>query len=181
MKNISFYKGRSAFWYLIIIGFLIAYTPAVAKTALPSMPFSIQQNQISGIITDGTGPLAGVNITIKGQQKTTISDFDGEFTITSSPNDMLIFSFMGYKTLTIPVAGRTIINIEMHQDATSLQEVKINAGYYSVKESERTGSIAKITAKDIEKQPVTNPLAAMQGRMSWREYYPSHRSAWWWV
>lgn len=166
MKNISFYKGRSAFWYLIIIGFLIAYTPAVAKTALPSMPFSIQQNQISGIITDGTGPLAGVTITIKGQQKTTISDFDGEFTITSSPNDMLIFSFMGYKTLTIPVAGRTIINIEMHQDATSLQEVKINAGYYSVKESERTGSIAKITAKDIEKQPVTNPLAAMQGRMS---------------
>ncbi len=166
MKNNSFYKGRLAFWYLIVFGFLISYTPALSNTALPSLPSSIQQNQISGIITDGKGPLAGVTITIKGQQKTTISDFDGEFTITVSPNDMLIFSFMGYKTLTIPVAGRTIINIEMHQDATSLQEVKINAGYYSVKESERTGSIAKITAKDIEKQPVTNPLAAMQGRMS---------------
>ncbi|MBE0392478.1 SusC/RagA family TonB-linked outer membrane protein [Flavobacterium sp. PL002] len=166
MKNNSFYKGRLAFWYLIVFGLLISYTPALSNTALPSLPFSTQQNQISGIITDGTGPLAGVTITIKGQQKTTISDFDGEFTITVSPNDMLIFSFMGYKTLTIPVAGRTIINIEMHQDATSLQEVKINAGYYSVKESERTGSIAKITAKDIEKQPVTNPLAAMQGRMS---------------
>mgnify|MGYP003668282992 CR=1 FL=1 len=166
MKNNSFYKGRLAFWCLIVFGFLISYTPALSKTALPSLPSSTQQNQISGIITDGTLPLAGVTITIKGQQKTTISDFDGEFTITVSPNDILIFSFMGYKTLTIPVAGRTIINIEMHQDATSLQEVKINAGYYSVKESERTGSIAKITAKDIEKQPVTNPLAAMQGRMS---------------
>jgi len=166
MKNNSFYKGRLAFWYLIVFGLLISYTPALSNTTLRSLPFSTQQNQISGIITDGTGPLAGVTITIKGQQKTTISDFDGEFTITVSPNDMLIFSFMGYKTLTIPVDGRTIINIEMHQDATSLQEVKINAGYYSVKESERTGSIAKITAKDIEKQPVTNPLAAMQGRMS---------------
>ncbi|MNQ64001.1 Ferrienterobactin receptor precursor [compost metagenome] len=47
-----------------------------------------------------------------------------------------------------------------------LQEVRINAGYYTVKESERTGSIAKITAKDIEKQPVANVLAAMQGRMA---------------
>jgi TonB-linked SusC/RagA family outer membrane protein len=166
MKNNSFYKGRLAFWYLIIIGFLISYTPALSNTALPSMPSLPQQNQISGSITDGKGPLAGVTITIKGQQKTTISDFDGKFSITASPNDMLIFSFMGYKTLTIPVAGRSVLTIRMQEDATSLQEVKINAGYYSVKESERTGSIAKITAKDIEKQPVTNPLAAMQGRMS---------------
>ena len=166
MKNNSFYKGRLAFWYLIIFGFLIAYTPTQAKTALPSLPSSTQQNQISGIITDGTGPLAGVTITIKGQQKTTISDFDGKFSITASPNDMLIFSFMGFKTLTIPVDGRTIINIEMHQDATSLQEVKINAGYYSVKESERTGNISKISFKDIEIQPVINVLASMQGRMA---------------
>ncbi|WP_369764936.1 SusC/RagA family TonB-linked outer membrane protein [Flavobacterium sp. WC2429] len=166
MKNNSFYKGRLAFWYLIIIWSLISYTPALSKTALPSLPSSTQQNQISGIITDGTGPLAGVIITIQGHQKTTISDFDGKFTITAAPNDMLIFSFMGYKTLTIPVDGRSVLAIRMQEDATSLQEVKINAGYYSVKESERTGSIAKITAKDIEKQPVTNPLAAMQGRMS---------------
>lgn len=48
----------------------------------------------------------------------------------------------------------------------ALQEVTVNAGYYTVKEKERTGSIAKITAKDIETQPVTNVLAAMQGRMA---------------
>lgn len=166
MKNISFYKGRSAFWYLIIIGLLIAYTPTQAKSALRQIQSSAQHNQISGSITDSTGPLAGVTITIKGEQKTTISDFDGKFTIKASPNDMLVFSFMGYKTLIIPVDGRSILAIRMQEDATSLQEVKINTGYYSVKESERTGSIAKITAKDIEKQPVSNPLAAMQGRMS---------------
>ncbi|SEB02169.1 TonB-linked outer membrane protein, SusC/RagA family [Flavobacterium gillisiae] len=166
MKNNSFYKGRLAFWCLIVFGFLISYTPALSKTALKPIQYSPQQNQISGTITDGTGPLVGVTITIKGQQKGAISDFDGKFTINALPNDMLIFSFMGFKTLTIPVDGHSILAIRMQEDATSLQEVKINAGYYSVKESERTGSIAKITAKDIEKQPVTNPLAAMQGRMS---------------
>ncbi|MHC0443600.1 TonB-dependent receptor plug domain-containing protein, partial [Flavobacterium sp. 3-210] len=51
-------------------------------------------------------------------------------------------------------------------DTTTLQEVRVNAGYYSVKESDRTGSIARITSKDIENQPVTNVFATMQGRMS---------------
>ena len=73
---------------------------------------------------------------------------------------------MGFKTVTIPVDGRKVINIQLQEDITALQEVRVNAGYYSVKESERTGSIAKITAKDIEKQPVTNVLATMQGRMA---------------
>nr|WP_255664520.1 TonB-dependent receptor plug domain-containing protein [Flavobacterium sp. F-126] len=54
----------------------------------------------------------------------------------------------------------------MEQDQTTLQEVRINTGYYSVKEKERTDSIAKIKAADIEKQPVNNPLAAMQGHMA---------------
>jgi TonB-linked SusC/RagA family outer membrane protein len=73
---------------------------------------------------------------------------------------------MGFRTLTIPVAGRSVINVVMQENATALQEVKINAGYYSVKNSQSTGSISKITSKDIEKQPVTNVLAAMQGRMA---------------
>ncbi|WP_369753941.1 SusC/RagA family TonB-linked outer membrane protein [Flavobacterium sp. WC2409] len=166
MKKISFYKGGLAFWYLIIIGFSLSCTPALANKLLRQNHSLPQQSQIKGTITDGINPLAGVTIRIQGQQKTTISDFEGRFTITASPNDMLLFTYMGYKTLTIPVDGQTVINIEMHQDATSLQEVKINAGYYSVKESERTGSIAKITAKDIEKQPINNPLAALQGRMT---------------
>jgi TonB-linked SusC/RagA family outer membrane protein len=166
MNNFSFYKGSSAFWYLILFGFSLSYTPAIANNLLRQNQSLRQQTQISGTITDGNNPLPGVTISIKGQQKTVISDFDGKFTIMASPTDILIFTYMGFKTLTIPVAGQSIINIKMQEDATALQEVKINAGYYSVKESERTGSIAKITSKDIEKQPVNNPLAAMQGRMT---------------
>jgi TonB-linked SusC/RagA family outer membrane protein len=166
MKNISFYKGGSAFWYLILFGLSLSYTPAPAKNLLRQLQSVPQQSQISGTITDGSNPLPGVTITVKGQQKTVVSDFDGKFTITASPKDILIFTYIGYNTVTMPVDGRSILNIQMQEDATMLQEVKINAGYYSVKESERTGSIARITAAAIETQPVTNILAVMQGRMA---------------
>jgi TonB-linked SusC/RagA family outer membrane protein len=166
MNKFSFYKGGSAFWYLILFGFTLSYTPAPAKNLLRQIQSHPQQSQISGTITDGSNPLPGVTIAVKGQQKMVVSNFDGKYAITASHNDILIFTYMGFKTLTIPIDGRSVINIKMREDATALQEVKINAGYYSVKESERTGSIVKITSKDIEKQPVTNVLAAMQGRMA---------------
>lgn len=167
MNKFSFYKSGSAFWYLIIFGFSLSYTQASANKMLRPMLSIRQQNQISGTITDGTKPLAGVTISIKGKATTgTTSDFNGQYNLTVSPDDTLVFSFMGFITITEPINGRKTINIQLQEDATQLQEVKINAGYYSVKESERTGSISKITSKDIEKQPVTNVLAAMQGRMA---------------
>lgn len=167
MNKFSFYKGGSAFWYLILFGFLLSYTPVPAKTVLRPMPSLPQQTQISGIITDGTTPLAGVTVAVKGKKNNVaISDFNGQYILLAAPTDTLTVSFMGFKTVLVPINGRKIINIQLREDATALQEVKINAGYYSVKESERTGSIAKITSKDIEKQPVTNVLATMQGRMA---------------
>jgi TonB-linked SusC/RagA family outer membrane protein len=166
MNKFSLYKGGSAFCTLIILGFLLSYTPAIANKLLRPMPSVLQQSQIKGTITDGTSPLAGVTITIKGSAASgTISDFNGQYTLSASPDAVLVFSFIGFITVTEPIRGRNTINIQLQEDATQLQEVRINAGYYSVKESERTGSIAKITSKDIEKQPVNNVLAAMQGRM----------------
>ena len=167
MKKISYYKGRSTFWCLIIFGFSLSYTPATANKVLRQMQSLPLQSQISGTITDGTDPLPGVTISIKGKATTAaISAFDGKYTISVSPNDNLVFTYLGFKTITVPVNDHSVIDVRMREDATALQEVKINAGYYSVKESERTGSIARITSKDIEKQPVTNVLAAMQGRMA---------------
>jgi TonB-linked SusC/RagA family outer membrane protein len=166
MKTFSLNKGLSALWYPLILSLYLSATPTYSSNTYRHRQSLLQQIQISGKVTSGTNPLSGVSITVKGQQKTAVTDFDGRFTITASSNDMLIFTYMGFKTLSIPVAGRTVINVQMQENVTSLQEVKINAGYYSVKNSERTGSISKITAKDIEKQPVTNVLAAMQGRMA---------------
>src|SRR5699024_691918 len=80
-------------------------------------------------------------------------------------NDTLVFSYMGYNTVTKPVNGRTNIDMQMQKNANALKEVVINAGYYNTTKRESTGSISRITAEEIEKQPINNPLAAMQGRM----------------
>lgn len=124
------------------------------------------QQQVTGIVSDSHGALSGVVIVVKGTTITAISDTAGHYTI-NAPNDAtLTFSFIGYSTIEIAVDGRNDVSVIMKDDPTFLEEVTVNAGYYSVKESERTGSIVKVGAKDIEKQPVSNPLAALQGRMA---------------
>ncbi|PRZ23286.1 SusC/RagA family TonB-linked outer membrane protein [Flavobacterium granuli] len=167
MQNYSLNKKLGALWHLILIGIILSSTPALAKKRLRPQLSERQQNQISGIITDGRTPLPGVTIAIKNRiNYAVLSDFDGKYSLIAKANDTLVVSYIGYKTAIIPINYRKNIHIQLQEDITSLQEVRINAGYYSVKEKERTGSIARITAKDIEKQPVTNVLAAMQGRMA---------------
>lgn len=123
--------------------------------------------QVQGVITDLNGlPLAGVNIHIKNTNTGTSSNFNGAYTIMANTEDVLLFSFLGFKTLEVSIQGRTEINIQMETDVTSLNTVEINAGYYTVIDKERTGNIAKLDAKTIEKQPVNNPLSAMQGYLS---------------
>lgn len=164
MKIISLNKGLAALWYPLIFSFYLFCTPALARNTL-QITVS-QQHIITGTITDGIAPLVGVTIKLKGTTTTVVSDFDGKYSITAQTTDVLIFSYLGYKTIEISVNNRKVIDVKMSDDTTSLREVTINAGYYSVKEKERTGSIAKITSKDIEKQPVNNVLATMQGRMA---------------
>ncbi|CAM4145680.1 SusC/RagA family TonB-linked outer membrane protein [Flavobacterium weaverense] len=166
MKNYSLIKGIRTIGYSFILGIYL-YSPSI--TASNSVTYSTLQQEpapITGTITDGIGPMPGVTITVKGRSTTTISDYTGQYSITASPTDVLVFSFMGFKTVEVVISSQKIVNIQLKEDATALQEVRVNAGYYSVKEKERTGSIAKITAKDIETQPVNSPLAAMQGRMT---------------
>lgn len=125
-----------------------------------------QQTQIMGTVTVDGMPMTGVIVTVVGQSASAVSGDDGKFSIAANPDDTLVFSFVGFKTVTEPLNGRTYIAVALQEDVMSLQEVTVNAGYYSVKEKERTGSIAKIKAADIEKQPVSNPLGPMQGRMA---------------
>ncbi len=137
-----------------------------AMNLLSSVAWGQQAITVQGKIYDNLSSLPGVSVTVKGTTVQTISNYDGSYTIKTTTKDTLVFSMMGYAKREIAILGRNTINVSMSEEATSLQEVKINAGYYSVKEKERTGSIARITSKDIEKQPVTNVLATMQGQMA---------------
>ncbi|OXA73010.1 SusC/RagA family protein [Flavobacterium aquidurense] len=167
MNNFSFYKDGKALYCLILSGILLSFSSSFARNSVQQFKSTFQQHQIQGTISDGSDPMPGVTISIKSKtNSSTISDYNGQYKLSTFPNDTLVISYIGFKTLIVPINGRQIVDVKLIYDTTALQEVRINAGYYSVKESERTGNIARITSKDIETQPVTNVLATMQGRMA---------------
>jgi TonB-linked SusC/RagA family outer membrane protein len=167
MNNFSLYKGGKTLYCLLFFGCFLSFIPVSSKSLLRQQQSNSQQNAVSGTVTDGTNPLPGVTIAIKSKAKSgTISDYNGQYGIVANELDTLVVSFIGFKTALVPIRGRQNINIVLEYDTTVLQEVRVNAGYYTVKQSERTGSISRITSKDIETQPVSNVLATMQGRMA---------------
>lgn len=167
MKKTSLQKGRS--WAVLFFLFLAAGYSAAGTTPLTAAirpQLITQQQSVTGTVRDAKGPLPGVTVTIQGKSTATLTNDKGQFTLPAAIGEVLVFSYLGYKETSLTVTGYTPVSITLQEDATALKEVTINAGYYTVKDKERTGSIARITAGDIENQPVTNVLAAMQGRMA---------------
>lgn len=124
------------------------------------------QHRVKGRVTDSNGiPIPGVNVGIKGTSYGTFTNKEGYFYVDAAPTDVLILSYIGFKPLEVTVGTSEELSLVLEEDVTSLEAVTVNAGYYSVSEKERTGSISSITATDIENQPVTEVLATMQGRM----------------
>jgi len=126
-----------------------------------------QTIDVSGKIVDENGqPIAGATIKVKGTTISTASDGNGVFLLKNISDDALVqISYLCYQVKEVR-ASKDIGSIKMELAVGKLEEVTVNAGYYSVKEKELTGSISRITSKDIENQPVTNVLATMQGRMA---------------
>jgi TonB-linked SusC/RagA family outer membrane protein len=156
MNKFSINQKTNPIKYLCILAFTLCTLTSTAQTQQP----------ITGTVTDTQGTLPGVTVLIKGKSTGTLTDENGYFSIAATSTDVLVFSYMGYKTQEITLGNQTVLNIQLEEDTTQLKEVILNAGYYSVKDKERTGSIAQLSSKDIEKQPVSNVLASMQGRMA---------------
>ena len=127
------------------------------------------EKSISGVVKDEAGvPLPGVNIAEKGTKNSASSDFDGKFTIkVSGTNAVLLFSFIGYETKSVSLAGKTTLNISLNPNAQSLNEVKVvSFGYGTIKKENLTGSVASISGKELSKVPVTNVAEALSGRLA---------------
>lgn len=121
---------------------------------------------VSGKVADINGaPMAGVNIIVKGTGMGTTSDIEGKYSINANDNDVLVFTFIGFKTYETQINGRSTIDVSLEEDIKSLQEVEINAGYWQVEDREKTGNISRVSSKDILEQPVYNPLQALHGRV----------------
>ncbi len=122
---------------------------------------------LSGVVTDANTqePLAGVNIQIKGEFRGTSTDVEGAFSIDVEEDDILIFSFVGFKTVEIPVAGQTSMEVELEEDSQLLDEL-IVVGYGLQRRESVTGSIASLGSDKIEQIPTASFETALQGNVA---------------
>ena len=123
---------------------------------------------ISGKITDvKTGePLPGATIVVKGTTMGTITNFDGDFTMTI-PNDAqtLVIGFIGMKNIEIEVANQTIFNIALQEETFGLDEVVV-IGYGTVKKGDATGSVTAVSSDDFNKGAITSAQDLLVGKAS---------------
>lgn len=130
----------------------------------PPVEIIIEEIEVHGKVNDDQGePLPGVSIIVKNTTQGTITDLDGNYRLTVSEDDTLVFSFVGFLTEEVPVDGRSIINIKLLSDIAQLQEVVV-IGYGTQRKSDLTGSISQVGAEDIEKLPAASVEHALQGK-----------------
>lgn len=132
-----------------------------------SINIQAQKRAISGTVTSSDKPLSGVIISQEGSDQVTLTGNNGTYQLeVSTENPILLFRHPDYAEVKITANNHPVVNVSLEQKVKGIEEVILNAGYYKVRDRERTGSIAKVSAKDIENQPVTNVLASAQGRMA---------------
>lgn len=125
-----------------------------------------QQKAISGKVTDQNGtPLIGVTILESDSENGVSTDFDGNYTINTSENADLIFSYIGYLTQRIKIDKQSIVDVILPEDLQSLDEVVV-VGYGTQKKSDVTGAVGQVKAEKLTKVVTTNALDALQGQVS---------------
>jgi len=123
-----------------------------------------QKQLVSGKITDATGgPLPGVNIILKGTSAGTTSDANGAFSMEATQEDVLVISFIGYKTQEVSVGSQSQINVTLTEDISTLEEVVV-VGYGEQKKKLVTGANIQVDGAAVQKQNYINPLQGLQGQ-----------------
>lgn len=132
-----------------------------------SLSVSAQNVTVKGTVTDKTGEtVIGGSVVEKGNPSNgTITDIDGNYTLSVPSNATLVFSYVGMTTQEAAVKGQTVINIMMSEDAQALEEVVV-IGYGSVKKKDLTGSVATVSSDVLAAVPVANATEALQGKMA---------------
>jgi TonB-linked SusC/RagA family outer membrane protein len=126
------------------------------------------QKDITGKVTDADSgePLPGVSIVISGTTLGTISDFDGNFSITvPEENNQLEFSMIGYSRRVVTLDGSTVLDVTLQESTTALEEIVVT-GYSTQSRAEMTTSISKLDTKNLESVPRSNAATALQGTIA---------------
>lgn len=133
---------------------------------LSAAQMMFSQNLITGTVSDASGlPLPGATVAVENTQRGTSTDFDGKFSIEAEAGEILVISFVGYKTIKITVSDNDAYSIVLEDDAAQLDEVVV-VGYGTQKKVNLTGSVQTVNFKEEANQPVTNSGQLLYGRFS---------------
>ena len=136
-------------------------------TSMVMLALSIwaQSMTVTGVVMaqDEPDPVIGANVMVKGSTNGTITDLDGNFSISAKAGDVLHVSFMGYKSQEIKVTNAGPLRITLVPDNVQLQEV-VAIGYGTMKKSDLTGAVTSVSAEQLLKAPVSGLDQALQGR-----------------
>ena len=130
--------------------------------------FAQQQKTVTGTVTEGaTGdPAIGVTVLVKGSTIGTVTDIDGNYTLSNVPQDAtIVFSYIGMLTIEEPLNGRSVVSVIMAEDVQALDEVVV-IGYGSARKRDLTGSIVSLNANEIANRPTTNLISSVQGKVA---------------
>jgi TonB-linked SusC/RagA family outer membrane protein len=124
-----------------------------------------QNKSVGGTVTDANGELTGVNIVVKGTTTATVSDIDGNYSISIPGNEaVLVFSYLGYLTQEITVGNRTIINVVLEENIIQLAEV-VAIGYGNTRKVDLSTAVANIKLDQTMKSRPANISSILQGRL----------------
>lgn len=138
-------------------------TFAEVKDVLPAI--AQQSVIVKGTVVDSEGlPLIGVNISIKGTTRGTITNVDGEFSLDAPMGSVLQITYVGYSTQEVAVSGSNAIAITMKEDSQLMSEVVVVA-YGTQKKANLTGSVSSVNFNEVASMPVANTTNMLQGRL----------------
>lgn len=148
----------------------------IALLSVLSMGAYAQTKTVSGTVVDSKGdPVIGASVVVKGTTNGIITDIDGNFKLQSVPeNGKIQVSFVGYQTLEVTVAGKTLFNLTLQDDTKLLEEVVV-VGYGVQKKSDVTGALTQVSAETLTNRPVSNAFEALQGKAAGVDITTSER------
>ncbi|WP_115461333.1 SusC/RagA family TonB-linked outer membrane protein [Winogradskyella aurantiaca] len=129
------------------------------------MQFSFaQEKTVTGTVTEvATGfPAAGVTVLVDGTARGTQTDFDGKYSIGVNNGEVLVFSFVGYKTMRVTVGAADVYDVSLEEDVEALDEVVI-VGYGSQTKKSFAGTVTTVSAENIENKNFSNVTQSLAG------------------
>lgn len=166
MNYRSIFKQNKLPLLLIALAFPVSVTTSSLYATTMEASITQQKKAINGVVFDGgmNEPLIGANVVVKGTTNGTVTDLDGKFTLEANPNDILVISSIGFKTLEIKASEAAKGKITLNEDSQALDEVVV-VGYGVQKKANLTGSVATVKAETLESRPVSSVSAALAGQM----------------